>query len=50
MGRDNIKIDPRELGWSSMDRIRLTQDQGPVAGCYEHCNEPSGSVKMFGNP
>jgi hypothetical protein len=28
-----------------MDWINLAQDRGLVAGCYEHGNEPSGSVK-----
>jgi hypothetical protein len=30
-----------------MDWIDLTQDRGPVEGCYEHGNEPSGSIKCW---
>jgi len=42
---DNIRIDVREIGWECVDWIYLAQDKGPVAGCCEHGNEPSGSIK-----
>jgi hypothetical protein len=28
MGEDNIRMDLREIGWSGMDWIDLTQDRG----------------------
>jgi hypothetical protein len=34
-----------EIGWKVEDWIYLDQDRGPVAGCCEHGNEPSGSIK-----
>jgi hypothetical protein len=41
---DNIRMDFREIGWEGMDWIHLTQDRGPVAGCCEPGDEPSGSI------
>jgi hypothetical protein len=36
---DNIGLDLREIGSESVDGL------GPVAGCCEHGNEPSGSIR-----
>jgi hypothetical protein len=36
---DNVKMDFREIGWSSMDWTDL------VEGSCEHGNEPLGSIK-----
>jgi hypothetical protein len=41
---DNIKMDLREMGIDRANWIQLAQDS-PVAGFFEHCNEPSGSIK-----
>jgi hypothetical protein len=38
--KDNTKMDLREIGFSVMDWINLTQ--GEVKGFCEHCNEPTG--------
>jgi hypothetical protein len=38
-------MDFREIGWDGVDWIHLAQDKGPVAGCFEHGNEPSDSIK-----
>jgi hypothetical protein len=43
---DNINMDLREIAWGSMDWINLSQDR-PVAGCCEHGDEPSGSIRCF---
>jgi hypothetical protein len=40
---DGIRMDLRETGLGSVDRIRLAQ-YGPVAGCCECGDEPSGSL------
>jgi hypothetical protein len=40
---DNIKMDLREIGFGDVDWIHLAQ--GYVAGCCEHGDEPSGSIK-----
>jgi hypothetical protein len=40
---DGIRMDLRETGLGSVDYIRLTSGQGPVAGCCECDDEPSGS-------
>jgi hypothetical protein len=40
----NIRLDLREIGLEGVDWMHLGQ-VGPVAGCCEHGNEPSGSVK-----
>jgi hypothetical protein len=45
---DNIKMDLREIGWGGMDWIDLAQDR-LVDGSYEHCNEPSASIKCWGS-
>jgi hypothetical protein len=37
---DNIKMDLREIGFGDMDWIH-----GQVAGCCEHGDEPSVSIK-----
>jgi hypothetical protein len=42
---DNIKNDLREIGLGSMDWICLRI--GPVEGCCEHGNEPSGSIRFW---
>jgi hypothetical protein len=39
---DGIRMDLREIGLGGVDWIRLSQD-GPVAGCCECGDEPSGS-------
>jgi hypothetical protein len=39
---DGIRMDLREIGLEGMDWIRLA-GQGPVAGCCECGDEPSGS-------
>jgi hypothetical protein len=44
---DNIKMDLREIGWSGMDWIDLTQDTKPVEGYCENGDEPSGSLKCW---
>jgi len=41
---DNITTDPGEIGWEVVNGIHLDQD-GPVAGCYEHGNELSRTMK-----
>jgi hypothetical protein len=28
-----------------VDWMYLAQDKGPLAGSWEHCNEPLGSIK-----
>jgi hypothetical protein len=38
----------REIGIDGANWIRLAQDRVPVAGLYEHGNEPSGSIKKTG--
>jgi hypothetical protein len=40
---DNIKIDLREIGWGSMDRVDLGQDRG----FREHGNERSVFLKCW---
>jgi hypothetical protein len=42
---EDIVIDLREIRWGGVDWIHLAQDKGPVAGCFEHGNEPLGSIK-----
>jgi hypothetical protein len=42
---DGIRMDLREIGLEGVDWIRLAQD-GPVAGCCECGDEPSGSCAM----
>jgi hypothetical protein len=39
---DGIRMDLREIGLGGVDWIRLSR-QGPVAGCCECGDEPSGS-------
>jgi hypothetical protein len=39
---DGIRMDLREIGLGGVDWIRLAR-QGPVAGCCECGDEPSGS-------
>jgi hypothetical protein len=41
--KDNIKMYLKEIGWEGLDSSG--SGQGPVAGCCEHGNEPSGSIK-----
>jgi hypothetical protein len=38
---DNIKMDLREIDWDGVDCIELAQDR-------DHCDEPSGSLKLLG--
>jgi hypothetical protein len=38
-----IRLNLREIGLGVVDWIRLAQEQGPVAGCGECGDEPSGS-------
>jgi hypothetical protein len=45
---DNIKMDLREIGWEGVDWMHLAYDKGTVASCFEHDNEPSGSIKGGG--
>jgi hypothetical protein len=42
---DTIKVDLREIRWSSMDWIDLGHDRDPVEDSCEHDNEPSGSIR-----
>jgi hypothetical protein len=42
-----IKMDLIEVVWGGLDWIYLAQDRGPVEGCCEHGNEPSGFQKML---
>jgi hypothetical protein len=42
---DNIKMDLGEIGFGDVDWIHRAQDNGQVAGCCDHDNEPSGSIK-----
>jgi hypothetical protein len=46
MWEANIKIDPRELGWFSVDWINLAQDT-PVEGSFEHDNERSDPITRW---
>jgi hypothetical protein len=41
---DNIKMDSKVIEFEVLDYIEL----GPVAGCCEHGNEPSGSIRGGG--
>jgi hypothetical protein len=40
-----IRMDLRKMDRECVDRIKLAQDMGPIVGCCEHGNEPSGSIK-----
>jgi hypothetical protein len=43
---DNIKMDHREIEgvvWTGLIWLKI----GPVEGCWEHGNEPSGSIKLW---
>jgi hypothetical protein len=40
---DSVWMDLREIGWECMDSS--SSGYGPVAGCCEYGNEPSGSIK-----
>jgi hypothetical protein len=42
---NNVRMDLRETGWEVVDWIHRAQGQGPMAGCCEHGNEPSGPIK-----
>jgi hypothetical protein len=42
---DNIKMDIREIGRGGVDLSG--SGFGPVAGCCERNNEPSGSIKFW---
>jgi hypothetical protein len=42
-GKDNIRIDLREIRWEGVDWIHLAQDRGQDP--CEYGNEPSGSIK-----
>jgi hypothetical protein len=42
---DNLRVDIKKIEWEGVYWIRLAQDKRPVAGCCEHGNEPSGSIK-----
>jgi hypothetical protein len=42
MWEDNIKMDLEEIVCENVDWIHVVQDG---AGCCEHGNEPSGSIK-----
>jgi hypothetical protein len=44
---DNIRMDPREIGWDGMDWIGLIWLR---IWTSEHCNEPSGSIKCWEIP
>jgi hypothetical protein len=47
---ENIKIDLREIRWDGMVWIGLDWsglEYGPVEGCCEHGNKPSGSLKCW---
>jgi hypothetical protein len=41
----NIRIDPREIRWEGVDRINLALNRDQEAGCFEHGNEISRSIK-----
>ena len=43
--KNNIKMDPQEMGCGVMDWIELAQDREQVAGTCECGNEPSVSMK-----
>jgi hypothetical protein len=44
---DNIRMDPREIGWEGVDLIHLAQArERTIVGFCEHGNEPSGSTKV----
>jgi hypothetical protein len=40
---DGIRMVLREIGLGGVDWIPTGSGQGPVAGCCECCDEPSGS-------
>jgi hypothetical protein len=42
--KNNIKMDLTEIGCDTVDWIHVDHDE-VVTGCYEHSNEPSGSIK-----
>jgi hypothetical protein len=42
---DVTKMNFRQIGWECRDLIDLTQDKGQVAGCCEHGDERSCSIK-----
>jgi hypothetical protein len=44
---DNIKMDPREIGWVGMDWVDLSQDRDQWKGSREHGGEPPGSIKYW---
>jgi len=43
MGADSINVDLKQTGWEEVSWISVAQEQ--VAGCCEHANEHSGSIK-----
>jgi len=43
-----IRMNLREVGYEGADWIRHHSWLGPVAGSYEHGNEPSGYIKGAG--
>jgi hypothetical protein len=42
---DKIRVDLRGTGWEDVDWSFSGSEQGPVAGCCKHGNEPSGFMK-----
>jgi hypothetical protein len=42
-----IKTDLREIGWGSMDCVRLAEDNRPMAGSCKIGNEHLGSLKYW---
>jgi hypothetical protein len=42
--KDNIRMDLGKIGRKFVEFMHVS-GQGPVAGCCEHGNEPSGSIK-----
>jgi hypothetical protein len=42
---DYIRMDLREIGWEGVVLDASGSGKGPVAGCCEHGNEPSVSIK-----
>lgn len=41
----NIELNLKEIEHEYLDLDSTGSGYGPLAGCYEHCNEPSGYIK-----
>jgi hypothetical protein len=46
---DNIKMNPREIGWGGMDWIDLAQDRDQGRALVYTLMKPSGSMKYWGS-